>query len=61
MEGKQELTEPRLHSIGQLLGYERQQEESGPVTAPQGATVPGNQSQYAAYLKILPSEMDIST
>lgn len=43
-EGKQELTEPRLHIIGQLLGYERQQEESGPVTASHGATVPDNKA-----------------
>lgn len=61
MEGKQEFTEPSLHIMWQLLRYERQEEESGPITAPHGATVQDNQSQYTAYSKISPSEMDINT
>lgn len=58
-EWKQELTEPRLHIIQQLLRYKRQKEESGPVTAPHNATFPDN--QYATYSKITPSETDTNT
>lgn len=58
-EGKQELTEPRLHMVQQLLRCEK--EESGLITAPHSATAPESQSQYAAYSKISPSEMARST